>query len=221
MRFSSNFELAVNFAANYLNPPLSLDFKRLLWDLQNSKYPNIKRAMDEYLEDWRDENLEFLEAIYLIESSLYESDSIRRISLLDKSLDIILQGNYEKMLHFAQELRGKVTTFNMMGVVLPILGLIILPLAASFGDPKQTWEIVLLLYNIVIPALVGYFGFTLIFNRPSSVNSIKSPKKHKRTPRNAKIPTKALQNKNNLRLTQNSSNNDIHRLPFRRTIPTN
>ncbi|MFW5704925.1 MAG: hypothetical protein ACOCXG_03695 [Nanoarchaeota archaeon] len=175
MRFNSNFELAVNFAANYLTPPLSLDFKRLLWELDNGKYPNIKAAMDAYLEDWRDENLEFLEAIYLIESSLYESEDLRRITLLDKSLDIILQGNYEKMLHFAQELRGKVTTFNMIGIVLPILGLIILPLAASFGDPKSTWEIVFILYDIIIPALIGYFGFSIIFNRPSGANSIKPP----------------------------------------------
>ncbi len=175
MRFNSNFELAINFAANYLNPPLALDFKRMLWELENSKYPNIKRAMDHYLEGWRDDNLEFLEAIYLIESSLYESDNARRISLLDKALDIILQGNYEKMLHYAQELRGKVSAFNMIGIVLPILGLIILPLAASMGDPRTIWAIVVLLYNIIIPAGVAYFGFMLIFNRPSTVNSIKTP----------------------------------------------
>ena len=190
MRFNSNFELAINFAANYLNPPLSLDFKRILWQLENSEFPNIKQAMDKYLEGWRDKNLEFLESIYLIESSLYESDNIRRISLLDKSLDIILQGNYEKMLHFAQELRGKVTTFNMMGVVLPILGLIILPLAASFGDPKSTWEFVLLLYNLIIPVLVGYFGFILTFNRPSTVNSIKTPKNIKGLEQMQKYPLK-------------------------------
>lgn len=176
MRFSSNFELAVNFAANYLGPPLSLDFKKLLWELDNSKYPTLKDAFDKYLEGWRDDNLEFLEAIYLIESSLYESEDLRRITLLDKSLDIILQGNYEKMLHFAQELRGKVQTFNMLGVILPILGLIILPLAASFGNPKATWEFVFLIYNIILPAVVFYFGFTIIFNRPSGVNSISMPK---------------------------------------------
>lgn len=195
MRFNSNFELAVNFAANYLNPPLSLDFKRILWQLENSQYPNIKTAIDHYLEDWRDDNLEFLEAIYLIESSLYESDNFRRISLLDKSLDIILQGNYEKMLHFAQELRNKVTTFNMMGVVLPILGLIILPLAASFGDPKSTWEFVFLLYDIIIPVLIAYSGFMIIFNRPSSVNSIKTPKNVKGLEQMQKYPWKISKNK--------------------------
>lgn len=176
MRFNSNLELAVSFAANYLGPPLSLDFKKLLWELNNSKYPNLKSAFDDYLEEWREENLEFLEAIYLIESSLYESEEFRRISLLDKSLDIILQGNYEKVLHFAQELRGSVSTFNMIGIVLPILLLIILPLAASFGSPRGVWEVVIILYNIIIPVGVFYFGSTILNSKPSGATAIKTPK---------------------------------------------
>jgi len=181
IRFSSNFELAISFAANYLSPPLSLDFKRLLWQLENSEYPTLKAAFDDYLEEWRDESLEFLEAIYLIESSLYESEEFRRISLLDKSLDIILEGNYEKMMHYSQELRGKVQTFNMIGVVLPILGLIILPLAAAFSNPSSVLQVVIVLYNVIIPVSVGYFALTIVFNKPSSVNSIKPSKqlKHK------------------------------------------
>lgn len=196
MRFSSNFELAISFAANYLSPPLSLDFKRLLWQLENSEYPTIKAAFDNYLEDWREESLEFLEAIYLIESSLYESEEFRRISLLDKSLDIILEGNYEKMMHFSQELRGKVQTFNMIGVVLPILGLIILPLAAAFSDPSAVLQVVIVLYNVIIPASVAYFAFTIVYNKPSSVNSIKPSKQLKNKLRNLQMyPLKISKNK--------------------------
>lgn len=176
MRFNSNLELAIGFAANYLSGPLSLDFKRMLWEVENAVYPDIKTSLDHYLESWRDENLEFLEAIYLIESSLFESEDLRRITLLDKSLDTILQGSYERMIHFAQELSSKVSTFNMIGVVLPILGLIILPLAASFGNPKSVFEIVFLLYNILFPVGVAYFGFLIIFNRPGGVNAVKKPK---------------------------------------------
>ena len=40
------------------------------------------------------------------------------------------------------------SAFNMLGVVFPILGLIILPLAASFSDPKITWQIILLIYKL-------------------------------------------------------------------------
>ena len=172
MRFNSNFELATEFAANYLQPPLSLDFKKVLWQLETSQFPSLKAAFDEYLKKWREDNLEFLESIYLIESSLYESDESRRLSLLDKSLDIILQGNYEKMLHFAQELKEKISSFNMLGIVLPILGLIILPLAASFSNPQSTFEVMIIMYNILIPIFVGYSGFSLMKDRPGGNTSL-------------------------------------------------
>ncbi len=174
MRFQSNLELATAFASKYLGPPLSLDFKKILWDLENQKYPNIKVAFDEYLNKWRNDNLEFLESMYLIESSLSEAEETRRIGMLDKALDLILQGNYEKMLHFSQDLKGKVNTFNMLGVVLPVLGLIILPLAASFGDPRSVWEFTLVLYIIIIPFVVTIKGLTISTGKPGGVNSIKT-----------------------------------------------
>ena len=179
MRFSSNFERAIQFAAIYLPNPLSMDFKRVLWELENSKYPNIKQAFDKYLEKYREDNLEFLESIYLIESGLFESDDFRRISLLDKSLDLILQSNFEKMMHFSQILREKISSFNMLGIVLPILGLIILPLAASMSNPKGVFEVIFILYDFLIPILVFYFAYEITISKPSSFNSIKIPSNYK------------------------------------------
>ena len=187
MRFSSNFERAIHFAANYLPNPLALDFKRVLWEIQNSKYPNIKKALDKYLEKYREDNLEFLESIYLIESSLFESDEFRRISLLDKALDLILQSNYEKMIHFSQLLREKISTFNMIGVVLPILGLIILPLAASMSNPKSVFQVIFLLYDILIPLAVFYFAYLITISKPSSFNSIDVKKVDKKIDYEIKI----------------------------------
>ena len=187
MRFSSNFERAIHFAANYLPNPLALDFKRVLWEIQNSKYPNIKKALDKYLEKYREDNLEFLESIYLIESSLFESDEFRRISLLDKALDLILQSNYEKMIHFSQLLREKISTFNMIGVILPILGLIILPLAASMSNPKSVFNVIFLLYDVLIPIVVFYFAYLITISKPSSFNSIDVKKVDKKIDYEIKI----------------------------------
>lgn len=194
MRFNPNMELATGFAATHIGPPMSLDFKRILWDLENQKYPNIKVAFDEYLQKWKDTNLEFLEAIYLVETSLNESEETRRISMLDKALDTLLQGNYEKILHFSQQLKSKVNTFNMLGVVLPILGLIILPLAASFGDPKGVWQFTLILYSILIPFGVGTYSTILTTGKPGGVNSIK-PIKSKDMSKYTNIPIKISKNK--------------------------
>lgn len=166
MRHTPNIELAIKFAADHLTGPLSLDLRKVLWDVETEKYSNIKDAMDAYLEQWRKYNLEFIEAFHLIESSLYETTESRRIELLEKSLDVILDETYEKMLHYAHNLKSPITMLHMLGIILPVLGLVLLPLVVSFmGGIK--WYYIGVFYNILLPIGVLYLGMTILSQRPS------------------------------------------------------
>ncbi len=166
MRHTSNLELAVRFAADHLAPPLSVDLRKVLWDVETEKFENIKESLDAYLETWKQWNMEFIEAFHLIEGSLYESAEERRLELLDKSLDLILDETYEKMLHYAQNLKSPITILNMLGIIMPILGLVILPLVVSFMCQVQ-WYHLAMLYNIFLPIVVYYMGKNILSTRPT------------------------------------------------------
>ncbi|MBN1645678.1 hypothetical protein JW868_01410 [Candidatus Woesearchaeota archaeon] len=166
MRHSSNLEKAVEFAASHLGPPLALDLKMVLWELETQKHDSIKEGLDEYLKNWRGYNQEFIEAIHLLESSLYELSEDRRVNALEKSLSVMLEETYEKMLHYAHNLKGPITTLHMMGIVLPILGLVILPLVVSFLEEVK-WYHISMLYNVITPITVYYMGKTILAKRPS------------------------------------------------------
>jgi len=166
MRHTSNLEHAIEFASQHLKPPLSLDMKKILWDVETEKYESIKESLDLYLETWRKWNREFIEAMHLVEGSLYEPSNTRRISMLDKSLDIILDETYEKMLHYAHNLKSPITMLHMLGVILPILGLVILPLMVSFmGGVK--WYHIAVIYNIFLPLIVFNMGKNILSTRPT------------------------------------------------------
>ncbi len=166
MRHTSNLELAIEFASEHLTPPLALDLKKVLWDVETQKYENVKESLEMYLDTWRKWNNEFVEAFHLIISSLYETSEERRLSLLDKSLDVILEETYERMLHYAQNLKGPITMLHMLGIILPILGLVILPLVVSFmGDVK--WYHIATLYNIILPVVVYMLGKNILSKRPT------------------------------------------------------
>ncbi|MBR9693229.1 hypothetical protein GOV07_04870 [Candidatus Woesearchaeota archaeon] len=170
MRHTSNLELAIDFAAEHLNPPLSLDMKKIIWNLETEKYDSLKDSLDEYLDGWRDTNAEFIEAMHLIESSLVESSDTRRVEALDKSLSVMLEETYEKMLHYAHNLKSPLTTLHMLGIILPILGLVILPLLVAFM-PEVRWYHLAALYNFTLPVLVYFLGRNILSNRPSSYGS--------------------------------------------------
>ena len=166
MRHTSNLELAIGFATEHLTPPLSLDLRKVLWDVETQKFESVKESLDAYLETWKDSAQEFIESVHLIEASLYESDETRRVETLDRALSTMLEGTYEKMLHYAQNLKSPITMLHMMGVILPVLGLVILPLVVSFmGQVK--WYHLSALYNIALPIGVYYMARNILSTRPT------------------------------------------------------
>ena len=166
MRHTSNIERAIHFASEHLTPPLALDLKKVLWDVENGYYKNIKDSLEIYLETWRKWNKEFIDSFNLIESSLYEPSEQRRQQVLDKALERILEETAEKMTHYAQELKSPVTTLHMLGVILPILGLVILPMIVGFSDDVRWWHIAII-YNVTLPLIVYFMGRGILSKRPT------------------------------------------------------
>ena len=171
MRHTSNLELAINFAAEHLSPPLATDLKKVLWNVETQKYSSVKESLDNYLETWKKWNMEFVEAMHLIESSLYESSEDRRITALERALQLILDETYERMLHYAHNLKQPITMLHMLGIILPILGLVILPLVVNFlGNVK--WYHLAVLYNVMLPIIVYYMGRGLLEKRPTGYGDV-------------------------------------------------
>jgi len=164
MRHTPNLEHAIKFAGEHIGHPMALDLRKILWDVEIKKYATIQESLEIYLAGWKDYNLAYVEAFHLIESSLFEGKEARRIELLEKSLSVILEGTYDSMLHYAQDVRSPMTMLHMLGVILPILGLIVLPLIGSFLGIK--WFHIAMLYNLILPFAVYYFGYSLLIKRP-------------------------------------------------------
>ena len=166
MKHTSNLERAVEFASQHLEGPLALDFKKVFYDVEIGKFSTIKASLDNYLNNWKDYSPEFIESFHLIESSLYEPSESRRVFILEKSLQVILDGVYEKMLKYSREIRSPLTNIYMLGIILPTLGLAILPLASTLLADIISWPHIMILFNIIIPFLVFYMTSEVLLKRP-------------------------------------------------------
>jgi len=166
MKHTSNLERAIEFASQHLEGPLALDFKKIFYNVQIGKFSNIKASLDDYFESWRDYAPEFVESFHLIESSLFEPSESRRVQILEKSLQVILDGVYEKMLKYSREIRSPLTNIYMLGIVLPTLALALLPLASALLQGFIKWPHVLLIFNIIIPFFVFFMTSEVLLKRP-------------------------------------------------------
>lgn len=166
MKNASNLERAIAFAAKNLQYPLSLDFKKIFWDVETGKFSTIKESLDAYLETWRDYAPEFIEAFHLVESSLYEPLEARRIQILERALNVILDGVYDKILRYSHDVKAPLTNVYMLGIILPTLGLALLPLASTLLGGLIKWYHIFLLFNLIIPFLVFYLTTEITVKRP-------------------------------------------------------
>ena len=166
MKHTSNLERAVAFASEHLEGPLALDFKKIFYDVEVGRFSTIKQSLDNYLESWRYYAPEFVEAFHLIESSLYEPTESQRVQILEKSLQVILDGVYEKMLGYSREIRSPLTNIYMLGIILPTLGLAMLPLASTLLGGVIKWQHIMVIFNVLIPFFVFYLTSQVLLKRP-------------------------------------------------------
>jgi len=166
MKHTSNFEKAMAFAAENLDDPLGADFAKIFWDVEVGKYSTVKDSVDAYLEGWKDYSLEFVESFHLIESSLYEPSEERRIQVLERAMQVILEGVYDKMLKYTHDAKSPLTNVYMLGIVLPTLALAILPLASIMAADLIGTFHVFLLFNFLVPFLVMYLTNNVMMKRP-------------------------------------------------------
>ena len=166
MKHTSNLERAIEFASQHLEIPLALDFRKIIYDVEIGKYSTIKQSLDTYLENWEEYAPEFVEAFHLIESSLFEPSETRRVQILEKALQVILDGVYEKMLKYTREIRSPLTNIYMLGIILPTLGLALLPLASALLQGLVQWQHIFVIFNIIVPFFVFYMTSEILFKRP-------------------------------------------------------
>jgi Flp pilus assembly protein TadB len=171
MRSSPNIEGAIRFAALNLDGEISDDLKKVLWDVEVGNFNRIEDSLENYTQAWKAYNEDYLESLQLLKAAVNEADPDRRNDLLETSIERMLDGTQEKMKHYAQGLKTPVMILNAMGAMLPVLGMIMLPLISVFmGDAISVMHL-FLTFNIMLPIFLYWFMQKILASRPPTVSS--------------------------------------------------
>ncbi len=171
MRVTPNLEQALRFSAANVSGPLAWDMRKLLWDIEMGGYYSASQAITDYIAKWKSENEEFSEALRLIRDSRTHTPEKAEI-ILDEALDVILNGTKTRMKHYAQELTLPVSVIHMMGIVLPILGSIMAPMAAVFLADIARPEYFFIGYDVILPIFIIWFINSILKKRPTTFSQV-------------------------------------------------
>ena len=70
------------------------------------------------------------------------------------------------LLKYSREIRSPLTNLYMLGIILPTLGLALLPLASTLLGGVLKWPHVFVIFNIIIPFFVFYMVSEVLLKRP-------------------------------------------------------
>ncbi len=171
MRVTPNLEQALRFSAANVSGPLAWDMRKLLWDIEMGKYYSASHALTDYIAKWKPENEEFAEALRLVRDSRTHTTDKAEI-ILDEALDVILNGTKTRMKHYAQDLTMPVSVIHMMGIVLPILGSVMAPMAAVFLSDVAKPEYFFVGYDIILPLFIIWFINNVLKKRPTTFSEV-------------------------------------------------
>jgi len=168
LKLHPSFEGAINFAAAHAEGPISSDIKKAMWDLQVGKYKTVEEAISTYMPKWAVWNEDFVRSLSLIYGVLSEPTEEGREAIQRKSLDFLLTNTHRKMKGYVENISGSINILHIMGMLLPVIGLIMFPMISLFLHESVNPFYLALGYTIALPLILLFFMNRILLTRPSA-----------------------------------------------------
>ena len=176
MKLSPNLEKAVDFAAQHGKGKIADDLKEIVWKTKVGEFNTIEEGLDNLAYKWGKYSSEFKHALMVIRSSVIEVDDAKRDLLLEKAVNDTLESLKENMTKYVTEMRQPSIYLYYVGVLLPLLLIIMLPIGSAMaGLPLGKTIYLILMYNIGIPLIATLFAFNILGKRPPIYTPPKIP----------------------------------------------
>ncbi|MFH1895792.1 MAG: hypothetical protein ABIJ74_04445 [archaeon] len=184
MKLVPNLEKAVEFAALHGRGKIAEDLKKVIWDVELGVYNTLSEGLDDMAYKWGKFSEEFKTSLMMIRASVLEDTEAKRYQILDKTMEQTLESIKSKMEQYARDLSQPTVVLFYLGVLLPLILIIVLPVGSAFsGQGLARPELLILIYNLLIPAATLIFALNVLQNRPPTYEPPKIPDSHPSLPK--------------------------------------
>lgn len=167
MKLVPNLEKAIEFASEHGHGKIAEDLKKLLWEVKVGIKNSVAEGLDELAYKWGDISVELKKGLMKIRSSVIESSESKRYQLLDQTMNDTLVSVKGKLEDYARTLNQPATVMFYLGILLPLLLIIVLPVGSAFSGSAMAQPIYLIMiYNIAIPLGCFFYARGVIKKRP-------------------------------------------------------
>ncbi|MDQ2052728.1 secretion system protein [Natronolimnohabitans sp. A-GB9] len=160
MQIQPALESAVRFAADTGTGPLSDSLAAHV----DRSVGTPRTGMLSFAEEWAEWFPALRRSAHLL-AAAQDAPAGERSRTLDRSLAAILDGTRSRMADFTASIRAPTTGLFAFGVMLPLALIALVPTVPMVGLRVNIWMLILL-YNVVLPASLVAVGLRLLVRRP-------------------------------------------------------
>ncbi len=180
---NTSMEAAVFYTSEVIPGTLGNQLKQIKEKIEKKEYLTLGEAFEEYMPLWLKINPEFVKGLNLLETASMSLPEVRE-EIINEVIDTVIQYYYDSGKKFTEKLSNKTKTLISVGVMLPMMSLILLPLITIFLPGILNMPILIFIYNIFFPAILLVLAFDFATNRiqVNTINIEHSPS-YQKTPR--------------------------------------
>ena len=194
MKLVPNLEKAIEFASEHGHGKIAEDLKKLLWEVKIGIKASVAEGLDDLAYRWGDISVELKKGLMKIRASVIESSESKRYQLLDQTMSETLISVKGKLEDYARTLNQPATIMFYLGILLPLLLIIVLPVGSAFSGSALAQPLYLILiYNVAIPLACFFFAQSVIKKRPPTYNPPDIPDNFKGLPKKNHLRVKGMQ----------------------------
>ncbi len=174
MKINPNLENACSFAGEQLGGEMGQELRRKTSEGHMRLHSGADGTISEFAKRWESACPEINRAVYLIRSSVNELTASCRARTLDRALQIVLQGAGERARAFASSISLPTLMIYSLGVLLPLVFVVILPVLSVIDVQIGLMHIVFL-YCFALPLAVYFLSRSVLSKRPAAIGPPQVP----------------------------------------------
>ncbi|MFH1821166.1 MAG: type II secretion system F family protein [Methanobacteriota archaeon] len=168
MKITPNLERASSFASEQLEGMMGQDMRKKISECRMRLHSGADESLAKFSKRWERACPELDRSIYLIRSSVNERTKSSRERTLDRSLQLVLQGARKRARDFASSINLPTLLIYSLGVLLPLVFVVILPVL-SVIDIQVSLAHIVFIYCFLLPLLVYTLSINLLSKRPATL----------------------------------------------------
>lgn len=170
LEVNPNLEKAFRTVVKHSDGPISQDFLDILWKLEMGVYSTIEEGISDFTSLWREWNPDFVKSLEFLIDSMKRTGESRK-HMIRKGQKYIINSSRVKMEKYARELSMPVKIIYMLGVVMPVMGLIMFPMISTFLGDQFNSIYLMFGYVVVLPFILYFVISRLIPKRPGAFSA--------------------------------------------------